>query len=66
MKPWLNWESLPELFDWKTNQPDPQLDISIAAIFRQRYAIRVVQFYLWRLSRKPWCGFARLPIWTRG
>ena len=23
MKPWLDWASLPELFGWTTNQPNP-------------------------------------------
>ena len=39
---------LPELFDLKTNQPE----ISVAAIFRQRYTIRVVQLYMWETRYK--------------
>ena len=34
---------LPELFDQKTNQPNPHPDITVAAVFRQRYAIMVAQ-----------------------
>ena len=30
-----------------TNQPDPQLDITVAAVFRQRYIVRVAFFFLW-------------------
>ena len=45
MKQWLDWVGLPELFNWMTNQPDPQLDITAAAVFEQRYAIRVAQLF---------------------
>ena len=51
MKPWLDWASLPELFYWMTNQPNPQLNITIATVFAQRYAIRVAQLYFW----EAWC-----------
>ena len=47
MKPRLYWASMPKPFDWMTNQPNRQLDITIAAIFRQRYAIRVAKLVLW-------------------
>ena len=43
----LDWASLLELFDWITNQPGPQLDITVATVFGQRYAIRVAQLCLW-------------------
>ena len=36
----IDWASLPELFDWMTNQPDPQQDITVASVFMQRYAVR--------------------------
>ena len=44
MKPWLDWADLPEPFDWKNDQPNPQLDITVASNFAHRYAVRVVQF----------------------
>ena len=47
MKPQLDWASLPEPFNWMTNQPNQQLDVTVATVFRQMYAIRVVQLYLW-------------------
>ena len=34
---------MPEPFYWKNDQPDPQPDITVASVFRHRYAIRVVQ-----------------------
>ena len=42
MKPWLDWASLPKPFNWMANQPDPQLDVTVATVFGPRYAIRVV------------------------
>ena len=54
MKPWLDWASLPELFNWITNQPNPQPDITVATVFWQRHTIRVVQLYLW----EAWCQAA--------
>ena len=36
MKPRLDWASLPKLFNWMTNQPDPQLDATVASVFGQR------------------------------
>ena len=27
---WLDWADLPEPFDWKNDQPDPQLDVTVA------------------------------------
>ena len=67
MKPKLDWVSLPKLFDWKNNQSDLQLDITVAAVFRQRYAIRVAQSYMW----EAWCKAAAwlcevANVWTRG
>ena len=47
MKLQLDWMSLPKPFNWKTNQSDLQLDIMVAAVFGQRYAIRVAQPYIW-------------------
>ena len=47
MKPQLDWARLPKLFDWRSNQSDPQPDITVAAIFGQMYAIRVAQLYMW-------------------
>ena len=44
MKLWLDWADLPELFNWKNDQPDPQPDITVASIFRHRYAVWVAQF----------------------
>ena len=52
MKPQLDWVSLPELFNWTTNQPNPQPYITVAAVFRQRYTIRVVQLFLWEAQHK--------------
>ena len=46
IKLWLDWASLPKLFDWMTNQPNPQPDVTVASVSRQRYAIRVVQLSL--------------------
>ena len=43
IKPWLDWAHLPKLFDWTTNQPNPQPDITVASVFGHRYAIRVSQ-----------------------
>ena len=54
MKPWLDWVSLSEQFGWENNQPNLQLDITIAAVFGQRYAVRVVQLFLW----ETWCEAA--------
>ena len=39
------------LFDWKTSQFDLQPDITIAAVFMQRYGVRVSQLYMW----EAWC-----------
>ena len=66
MKLWLDWVSLPELFGWTTNQPDLQKDITIATVFGQRYAVRVVQLYLWEAWYEAMVyGFVRLLMWTR-
>ena len=43
IKPRLDWADLPKLFDWTTNQPDPQPDITVASVFGQRYTVRVLQ-----------------------
>ena len=59
----LNWASLPELFNWTSDQPDPQLDITVASVFGQRYAVRVVQLSLWeaRCKAAVWlCEVANL------
>ena len=50
----LDWARLPEPFDWITNQPNPQPDVTVASVFGQRYAIRVAQLYLW----EAWCKAA--------
>ena len=42
----LDWAKLPEPFNWMTNQPNPQLDVTVVTVFRQRYAIRVTELYL--------------------
>ena len=47
MKPWLDWASLPEPFNWMANQPDPQPDVTVASVLGHRYAIRVAQLCLW-------------------
>ena len=52
IKPWLDWASLPELFDWMTNQPNLQPDITVASVFGHRYAISVAQLSLWEAWRK--------------
>ena len=50
--PQLDWASLLELFDCTTTQPNLQLDVTIATVFEQRYAIRVVQLCLWEARCK--------------
>ena len=35
----LDWADLPKLFDWKNNQPNPQPDVTVALLFRHRYAL---------------------------
>ena len=47
MRLWLDQASLPKPFNKMTNHPDPQPDITVATVFRQRYTIRVAQLYLW-------------------
>ena len=59
MKSQLDWVSLPESFDWMTSQPDPQSDVTVAVIFGQRYAIRVMQLFCGRVSIKPQCSSVR-------
>ena len=54
MKLQLDWASLPEPFNWMTNQPDLQPDITLASVFGQRYAVRVVQLCL----LEAWCKAA--------
>ena len=44
MKPRLDYADLPELFNWKNDQPNLQPDVKVASIFGHRYAIRVAQF----------------------
>ena len=44
VKQWLDWADLPKPFNWKNEQPNPQPDVTVASIFRHRYAIWVVQF----------------------
>ena len=44
MKPRLDWADLPELFNWKNDQPDLHLDVTVASLFGHRYAISVAQF----------------------
>ena len=51
MKPQLDWARLPKLLDRTSNWSDPQLDISVVAVFQQRYAIRIAQSYIW----EAWC-----------
>ena len=53
MKPWLDWASLPELFNWMTNQPEPQPDVTIATVFGQRYTIRLHSYICGKLGTKP-------------
>ena len=52
MKLQLDWVSLPESFNWTNNKPNPQLDVAIATVFRQRYAVRVIPLYLWEAQCK--------------
>ena len=52
MKLGLDWVSLPKLLNWTFNQSDPQLDITIAVVFKQRYAIRVTQSYMWEAQHE--------------
>ena len=52
MKLQLDWVSLPELFDWTTNQPDPWPDITVATVFGQRCTVRVAQSFLWEARCK--------------
>ena len=65
MKPWLNWASLPKTFDWMANQPDLQLDVTVASVLGHRYTIGVAQLCLWEPGVKPQWSFARLLIWTK-
>ena len=44
MKPRLDWADLPKPFNWKNDQPDLQPDVTVASIFRHRYAVRVAHF----------------------
>ena len=48
----LDWASLPEPFNWMTNQPDPQPDIKVASVFGHRYTVRVAQLNLWEAQCK--------------
>ena len=66
MKPWLDWASLPEPFDWMTDQPDLQLDVTVASVFRQRYAIRVVQLCLWEAQCKAAAWFCKVANMDEG
>ena len=45
-------QDLPEPFDWTNDQPDPQPDVTVASVFRQRYTVRVAQLYLWEAWHK--------------
>ena len=47
MKPWLDWASLTKPLNWTSSLSDLQLDITVAAVFGQRYAVRVAQSYVW-------------------
>ena len=51
-KPWLDWARLPEPFDLTTNQPKPQLHVTVALVFGQRYTVRVAQLCLWEARCK--------------
>ena len=66
MKLWLDWASLPELFDWTTNQPDPQPDITAATVFGQRYAIRVAQSCLWEAQCETTVWFCEVSNMDQG
>ena len=68
-KPWLAWVGLLELFDWKLYQPNYSLDITVAAVFRQKYAVRVAQSQLC----SAWCNavawlqkVANINLWSVG
>ena len=52
VKLWLAWADLPKPYNWMTNQPDPQPDVTVASVFGQRYAIRVAQLCLWEAHHK--------------
>ena len=47
MKPQLDWARLPKLFDWRTNQPDPQPDITVAASLWAKVRHQGCQLFLW-------------------
>ena len=64
IKSWLDWVSLPKPFNWTTNQPNLQPDVTVASIFGQRYAVRVAQSYLWEVRCKAAVQLARLLKWT--
>ena len=66
MKPQLDWASLPEPFSWITNQPDPQLDVTVATVFEHRYTIRVVQLYLWEAQCKAMAWFCKVANMDEG
>ena len=66
MKPWLDWASLPKPFNWMTNQPNPQLDITVATVFGQRYAIRVAQLYLWEAQCKAMAWLCKVANMDEG
>ena len=62
----MDWASLPEPFNWITNQPDPQPDITVATVFGQRYAIRVVQLCLWEAWRKATAWLCKVANMNQG
>ena len=52
IKPWLDWASLPEPFNWMSDQCNPQPDVTVASVFKQRYAFRVAHLSLWEAWHK--------------
>ena len=66
MKPWLDWASLPELFNWMTNQPNLHLDITVASVFGQRYDVRIAQLCLWEARRKAVVRLCEVAIMDEG
>ena len=48
LKPRLDWLSLPKPFNWMTNQPDLQLDVTAVSLesFYARFQVKMGQKYL--------------------
>ena len=57
---------LARAFNWMTNQPNLQLNITVATVFRQRYTIRVVQLYLWEAQHKAMAWLCKVANMDEG